>query len=163
MQRYHSFRDTVYSLEPDVKNNPGGLRDFTSCSGLQLKISMPQKMTILCSVGLLTKSEYDEYLACQSFLWDVRYASALQPCNSNILRLDFQKTVASILGYGDEGNAPVEAMMRDLFRIFHRVRELNYILVQQASIKVKGYVGKEFSDPVFIDSSFVQKGTFINV
>lgn len=116
----------------------------------------------MCSVGLLTKSEYDEYLACQSFLWDVRYAIHCNS-NSNILRLDFQKTVASILGYGDEGNAPVEAMMRDLFRIFHRVRELNYILVQQASIKVKGYVGKEFSDPVFIDSSFVQKGTFIDV
>lgn len=162
MQRYHSFRDTVYSLEPDVKNNPGGLRDLHIMQWLAIKNFHATKDDDLCSVGLLTKSEYDEYLACQSFLWDVRYAIHCNS-NSNILRLDFQKTVASILGYGDEGNAPVEAMMRDLFRIFHRVRELNYILVQQASIKVKGYVGKEFSDPVFIDSSFVQKGTFIDV
>lgn len=156
MQRYHSFRDTVYSLEPDVKNNPGGLRDLHIMQWLAIKNFHATKDDDLCSVGLLTKSEYDEYLACQSFLWDVRYAIHCNS-NSNILRLDFQKTVASILGYGDEGNAPVEAMMRDLFRIFNRVRELNYILVQQASIKVKGYVGKEFSDPVFIDSSFVQK------
>lgn len=161
-QRYHSFRDTVYSLEPDVKNNPGGLRDLHLMQWIAIKVFHATAYDNLCSVGLLTPSEYEEYLSCRDFLWSVRFAVH---CNSssNILRLDFQKTIASMLGYGDLGNAPVEAMMRDLFRIFHRVRELNHILLQQASLKIKGYVGKEFSDPVFIDSSFVQRGTYIDV
>ena len=126
-KRYHSFRDTVYSLEPDVKNSPGGLRDLHIMQWLAIKIYQAQCNADLCEVGLLTKSEYEEYLACRDFLWDVRFAVHCNS-NSNILRLDFQKAVASLLGYGDEGNEPVESMMRDLFRIFNRERELNNIL-----------------------------------
>lgn len=34
-ERYHAFRDTIYSLEPDIKNNPGGLRGICIlCNGL---------------------------------------------------------------------------------------------------------------------------------
>ena len=161
-ERYHSFRDTIYSLEPDVKNNPGGLRDLHIMQWLAIKIFNLGEKDDLCSIGLLTKDEYEEYLNCQAFLWDVRYAVHCNS-NSNILRLDFQKSVASTLGYGDVGNEPVENMMRDLYRIFLRVTELNYILLQQVSLKVKGYVGKEFTEPVFINSNFVQRGSFIDV
>lgn len=54
MQRYHSFRDTVYSLEPDVKNNPGGLRDLHIMQWLAIKNFHATKDDDLCSVGLLT-------------------------------------------------------------------------------------------------------------
>lgn len=160
-KRYLSFRDTVYSLEPDVKECPGGLRDLHIMQWIAIKISNA-KNNDFYAAGLLTKEENKEYLSCQSFLWDVRFAIH---CNSksNILRLDFQKNVASMLGYGEEGNAPVESMMRDLFRTFNRIRELSNILVQQVSLNIKGYVGESYSDPVFLDSSFVQKGSYIDV
>ncbi len=161
-ERYHSFRDTIFSLEPDIKNNPGGLRDLQVMQWLSLKILHAKETDTLFSVGLLSKSEYDEYLACQQFLFDVRFAVH---CNStnNILRLDFQKTVSSMLGYGTEGNAPVEAMMRDLYRTFHRVRELNHIVLQLIQLKIHGYVGKDFAEPVFINRDFVQRGHYIDV
>lgn len=161
-KRYHSFRDTVYSLEPDVKNSPGGLRDLHIMQWLAIKIYHAHCNADLCEVGLLTKSEYEEYLACRDFLWDVRFAVHCNS-NSNILRLDFQKNVASLLGYGDEGNEPVESMMRDLFRIFNRVRELNNILLQQVALNIKGYVGPNYEEPIFLTNSFVQKGEYIDV
>ena len=161
-ERYHSFRDTIFSLEPDIKNNPGGLRDLQVMQWLSLKILNAKENDTLFSVGLLSQSEYEEYLACQSFLFDVRYAVH---CNSssNILRLDFQKTVSSMLGYGDEGNAPVEAMMRDLYRTFHRVKELNHIVLQLIQLQTHGYVGRDYAEPVFINRDFVQRGHYIDV
>ncbi|MGN0903316.1 MAG: [protein-PII] uridylyltransferase, partial [Succinivibrio sp.] len=161
-ERYHKFHDTIYSLEPDVKDSPGGLRDLHVMQWIALKLFHLTKYDNLCTIGLLTSSEYDEYLACREFLWGVRYAIH---CNStsNILRLDFQKAVASMLGYGDEGNGPVESMMRDLFRTFHRVMELNHILLQKVSLTIKGYVGDEFCEPVFITNEFVQRGNYIDV
>ena len=161
-ERYHAFRDTIYSLEPDIKNNPGGLRDLHIMQWLALKIYHLGKYDNLHTIGLLTKEEYDEYLACRDFLWDVRYAIHCNS-NTNILRLDFQKSIAKTLGYGEEGNAPVEAMMRDLYRIFHRVLELNNMVLQQVSIDIKGYVGDEFSEPVFLNNAFVQRGQYIDV
>ncbi|WP_295350108.1 [protein-PII] uridylyltransferase [uncultured Succinivibrio sp.] len=161
-ERYHSFRDTIFSLEPDIKNNPGGLRDLQVMQWLSLKILKAKETDTLFSVGLLSKSEYDEYLACQRFLFDVRYAVHCNS-NSNILRLDFQKTVSSMLGYGEEGNTPVEAMMRDLYRTFHRVKELNHIVLQLIQLQTHGYVGKDYSEPVFINRDFVQRGHYIDV
>ncbi len=161
-ERYHGFRDTIFSLEPDIKNNPGGIRDLQVMQWLSLKILKAKETDTLFSVGLLSKSEYDEYLACQRFLFTVRYAVHCNS-NSNILRLDFQKTVCSMLGYGDEGNAPVEAMMRDLYRTFHRVRELNHIVLQLIQLQTHGYVGKDYAEPIFINRDFVKRGHYIDV
>src|SRR5574344_409537 len=162
IERYHSFRDTIFSLEPDIKNNPGGLRDLHIMQWLAIKIYKAIDGKNLNTVGLLSSSEYEEYLACQSFLSDVRYAIHCNS-NSNILRLDFQKPIATMLGYGDEGNEPVEAMMRDLYRTFHRVRDLNHILLQQVQLILAGYVGADYSEPVFINSYFVQRGQYVDV
>ncbi len=160
--RYHTYRDTVYSLEPDIKNNPGGLRDLHIMQWIAIKVYQMGLNSNLHDIGLFTKLEYEEYLSCRRFLWNVRFALHCIN-NGNILRLDLQKSLANLLGYGDEGNAPVEAMMRDLFRTFLRIRELNNIVLQTAQLSIKGYVGEEFEEPEFLNSHFLRRGNYIDV
>jgi len=160
--RYHSFRDTMFSLEPDIKNNPGALRDLQMMKWLAIKIFNLEPPDNLETIGLLSKSEYSSYLECENFLFTIRYA---EHCISSkdILRLDNQKAVASLLGYGNEGNAPVENMMRDLYKTFHTVKELNNIIMQEVEQHIYNHVGEEFSEPVFINNSFVQRGAYIDI
>ena len=58
--------------------------------------------------------------------------------SENRLLFDYQTDVAKMMGFGDEGKAPVERMMKRFFRIISRIAELNTMLLQhfeQAIIK----------------------------
>lgn len=160
-ERYHAYKDTSYYIEPDVKNNPGGLRDLQVIQWIANLAFNARNCEEMFKAGLLTTQEYDEYIECRDFLFEVRFA-VHSFSNGNRLVLDLQKNVASLLGYGDEGNKPVENMMRALFRTFRRVRELNTIVLQLEQVRVCGHIGDNY-DPVFLDSSFVQRGTLIDV
>ena len=83
--RYHTYRDTVYSLEPDIKNNPGGLRDLHIMQWIAIKVYQMGLNSNLHDIGLFTKLEYEEYLSCRRFLWNVRFALHCIN-NGNILR-----------------------------------------------------------------------------
>ncbi len=161
-ERYHQYKDTVYSIEPDVKNNPGGLRDLQVMqwiAALRFGAHDPSQML---QAGLLTEDEYSEFIECRAFLFEVRYALHLCARGSNRLTLDSQKSAAALLGYGSQGNAPVETMMRALFRTFRRVRELNEIVIQLETISIRGRLDGE-DEPVFLNSVFVQRGKYIDV
>lgn len=161
-ERYHQYKDTVYSIEPDVKNNPGGLRDIQVLqwiAALHFKARDPEAML---SAGLLTDDEYGELIECRLFLFEVRYALNICSGGSNRLTLDCQKATAAMLGYGEKGNGPVETMMRSLFRTFRRVRELSEIVLQLETIAIKGELDGE-AEPVFINSYFVQRGKYIDI
>ena len=161
-ERYHQYKDTVYSIEPDVKNNPGGLRDIQVLqwvASLHFGARDPEAML---SAGLLTEDEYGELIECRRFLFEVRYALNLCSGGGNRLTLDCQKQAAAMLGYGDTGNGPVEAMMRALFRTFRRVRELSEIVLQLETIAIKGELDGE-DERVFINSFFVQRGKYIDI
>ncbi len=161
-ERYHQYRDTVYSIEPDVKNNPGGLRDLQIIMWITTLHHKVKTQEDLLHLGLLTNDEYSEFLECIRFLFSVRYALHISSHGSNRLTLDTQKTTAALLGYGEEGNGPVETMMRELFRTFRRVRELNDIVLQIETLQIKGALDGE-SEPVFLNSFFVQRGKYIDI
>ncbi len=161
-ERYHQYRDTVYSIEPDVKNNPGGLRDLQIIMWITTLHHKVKTQEDLLHLGLLTDDEYSEFLECIHFLFSVRYALHISSHGSNRLTLDTQKSTAALLGYGEDGNGPVETMMRELFRTFRRVRELNDIVLQIETLQIKGALDEE-SEPVFLNSFFVQRGKYIDI
>ncbi len=159
--RYHDYRDTVYSTEPDIKNNPGGLRDLSVIlwvANLFRAADTPEKLRQL---NIITKAELTEFIESRDFLWDIRYALHCVS-SGNRLTMELQNQGASLLGYGDEGNKPVENMMRQLFRILRRVRELNNICLQIETLGIKGHVCDN-DEPVFLEHGFVRRGHYIDV
>lgn len=161
-ERYHQYRDTVYSIEPDVKNNLGGLRDLQLVMWIAILTDRAVGSEDFVKIGLLTNDEYSEFCACVDFLFEVRFALHICSQGSNRLTLDTQKQTAALLGYGQNGNEPVETMMRELFRTFRRVHELSNMVLQLETLKIKGQLDGE-SDPVFLNSFFVQRGKYIDI
>lgn len=102
-QRYGRFGETIYQLEPDLKEAPGGLRD-AHWSGWLRK-------------GLGEHGHEPEMPDMLDFHHCVRnFLHFKAGRNFNVLSYDFQEEIAEKLGYkhSDNGDAP-ENLMRDYF------------------------------------------------
>ncbi|GAB3022091.1 [protein-PII] uridylyltransferase [Bowmanella dokdonensis] len=131
LQRHAKFNGTAYNLEPNVKENPGCLRDIQNIGWVAKKHFKVLKGQELVEHGYFTTREFEELLECRNHLWRIRFNLHLVAGRSeNRLLFDYQPQVAKRLGYGDEGKASVETMMKAFFRTVRRISELNEMLLQ---------------------------------
>ncbi|GAA0856007.1 [protein-PII] uridylyltransferase [Aliiglaciecola litoralis] len=128
--RHAKFNDTSYNLEPNIKENPGCLRDIQSIGWVAKQHFNVWNGRELVEHGYFAEGEWAELIECRSHLWRIRFALHLISGRSeNRLLFDYQTDVAEKLGYGS-GKAAVEQMMKAFFRIVRRVAELNEMLLQ---------------------------------
>lgn len=128
--RHSKFNDTSYNLEPNIKENPGCLRDIQSIGWVAKQHFCVWDGRDLVKHGYFTQEEWSELIECRSELWKMRFALHLIAGRSeNRLLFDYQTDLAEKLGYG-EGKAAVEKMMKTFFRVVRRVSELNDMLLQ---------------------------------
>lgn len=130
--RHEKFNGTSYNLEPNVKENPGCLRDIQSIGWVAKKHFKEFDGYELVGHGYFTESEHQELINCRSQLWRIRFALHLVAGRSeNRLLFDYQADVAHKLGFNDTDKKSVENMMKGFFRIVRRVTELNTMLLQR--------------------------------
>ncbi len=130
-QRHAQYHGTAYNLEPNLKANPGGLRDIQTIGWVAKKHFNTRTMRELVAYQYLTEDEYQELMECEAYLWQMRFALHLEAGrNENRLLFDYQPAAAQRLGFGADGKASVERMMKRFFRTVQRVSELNEMLLQ---------------------------------
>jgi [protein-PII] uridylyltransferase len=108
--RYRSFNDTVYQLEPDIKKAPGGLRDVTAARLIRSLAREAFAGRVRPEGGSLDEAE--------EFLCRVRSVLHVESGRDmNVLTHELQERVAGMLGVpGHDPRQRVEALMRDYFR-----------------------------------------------
>lgn len=131
LHRHQQYHGAAYTLEPNLKANPGGLRDIQTIAWVAKRHFLTDSIEELVEHGYLTLNEHSELLECQDFLWRLRFAlHCVAGRSENRLLFDYQADVAKRMGFGDAGKAAVERMMKRFFRIIGRVAELNKMLLQ---------------------------------
>ncbi len=130
-QRHQQYHGAAYTLEPNLKANPGGLRDIQTIAWVAKRHFSAHSFDELVEHNYLTQNEFFELLECQDYLWRMRFALHFVADRSeNRLLFDYQAEVASLMGFGSEGKVAVERMMKRFFRTIGRVAELNNMLLQ---------------------------------
>jgi [protein-PII] uridylyltransferase len=109
-QRYDQFSHTLYQLEPDIKNAPGGLRDLAVSR--HIRALQPRLF------GDETERSARQLDEAEEFLMRIRSLLHLESGrDANTLTHEMQEKVADLLGaVGDRPQLRVEAMMGDYFR-----------------------------------------------
>ena len=130
-QRHKQYHGASYTLEPNLKANPGGLRDIQTIGWVAKRHFLADTLEQLVDHKYLTENEFFELLECQDYLWRMRCAlHFIAGRNENRLLFDYQADVAELMGFGDSGKLAIERMMKRFFRIISRISELNKMLLQ---------------------------------
>jgi [protein-PII] uridylyltransferase len=127
--RHKRFGDSVYLLEPDVKNGTGGLRDLDFSLWAARARFRTNDLTELSALGVLPPLRIEETQRALDFVWSVRnHLHELAGRRADRLTFAEQEQVARALGYAerievDAGaselqrtGAMVEAFMSDYYR-----------------------------------------------
>ena len=116
-ERQKRFSSTIYQLEPDVKEAPGGLRDLQVAGWLSRLLYGVESGQGLIELGLLSQPQWDDLRKAQRFLMQLRiYLHVLAGRNRNILSHESQQEMVKVLGYfADTPWMAVENLMKDYF------------------------------------------------
>ncbi|NBC13780.1 MAG: [protein-PII] uridylyltransferase, partial [Gammaproteobacteria bacterium] len=144
-KRRHKYGDTAYNLEPNIKENPGGLRDIQMIAWVAKRHFGAESLHQLVDEGFLTESEYLALREGQALLWRIRFAlHRLTGRREDRLLFDYQRTLADELGFTDLGdNLAVEQFMQQYYRAVMELNRLNEMLMQlfQEAILLHDQIG----------------------
>jgi [protein-PII] uridylyltransferase len=108
--RHEHFGDSVYLLEPDVKNGTGGLRDLDFALWAARARFGTSDLAALASAAVITEQRLRELQRALDFLWTVRnHLHNLARRRSDRLTFAEQETIARLLGYGRASGVPADA------------------------------------------------------
>ena len=132
VQRHVKFHDTAYNLEPNIKENPGGLRDIQMIGWVAKRHFGAKTLEELIDHGFLTRNEYDTLHAGQTLLWRIRLnLHYLTKRREDRLLFDYQKEIALLFGYEDgDNNLAIEQFMQGYYRMVMQLERLNELLLQ---------------------------------
>ena len=141
-QRHTKFEDTPYSLEPNCKESPGGIRDLQAILWVAKAARLGQNWADLAQGGLATAFEVQQIQRNESLLFLIRarlHATAKR--REDRLVFDLQTPVAESFGYmatssGSSGSGGTrtlvrasEALMKRYYWAAKAVTQLNLILL----------------------------------
>jgi [protein-PII] uridylyltransferase len=131
-QRHAKFADTPYSLEPNVKESPGGLRDLQSIRWISRAAGLGLTWAGMAERGLMTSREARLLANDERRLKVIRaWLHIISNRREDRLVFDLQAQVAQAQGF-DATNARIasEQLMQRYYRIAKSVTQLSTLLLQ---------------------------------
>ncbi len=159
-QRHLRHDDTAFSLEPNIKESPGGLRDLQTLIWLAWGVGLGSTWPALVGQGVITAAELRRVRRDQHVLQDLRIRlHLLAGRREDRLLFDFQQRLATEYGFHDQGRSRAsEFLMQRFFRTAKSVSLLNTILVSQ----IRSWSpNPRRRDPVVIDDDFARWGDLL--
>ncbi len=162
-KRYAKFDNTAYNLEPNIKGGPGGLRDMQVITWVAKRHFGVRTLHDLVTHQFLTETEYQDLIAEQDFLWQIRFAlHLLNKRREDRLLFDYQVALAKQFGYQDQNyNLAVEQFMQRYYRTVKALNELNDVLSQLLQEAILYPTKAESITP--LDSHFQIRNDYIEV
>ena len=137
-QRHAKHQDTPYSLEPNLKEAPGGLRDLHTIIWIARASGIGHRWSDLVSAGLLERHEARQLARHEAAFQDLRIRlHYLAGRREDRIVFDFQNALAAQYGDVDTPERRAsEAMMQRYYRAAKTVTQLNTIVLQNIGARL---------------------------
>ncbi|HXE37946.1 MAG TPA: [protein-PII] uridylyltransferase [Azonexus sp.] len=161
-ERYQRFNETPYSLEPNCKDSPGGLRDLQVIFWIAQAAGYGATWADLEKNGFLTREEqaqgeqYEEYL--RHLRIRLHYTAGRR---EDRLLFDYQNSLATKLGFAStEARRASEQLMQEYYRNAKAVTLLNTILLQNMGAAL---APEDEQVPQVLDDHFQSVGNLLDI
>jgi [protein-PII] uridylyltransferase len=161
-QRHVKYEDTPYSLEPNCKESPGGLRDLQVVIWVARAAGLGRNWTELAARGLVTPFEVSQLYKHEGLLKLIRARLHLiAGRREDRLVFDLQTAVAESFGYkASHSQRSSEVLMHRYYWAAKAVAQLNQILMLNIEERVNG--SEEAPMPA-IDEHFLDRSGMLEV
>lgn len=134
-ERHQRFQETPYSLEPNCKESPGGLRDLQVIQWIARASKLGATWSELAARGLITAAEARQLSRVERFMRDTRVRLHLiSRRREDRLIFDHQEAMAAAFGLAATPNRRAsEVFMQRYYRSAKTITQLNTILLQNIS------------------------------
>jgi [protein-PII] uridylyltransferase len=161
-QRHQKFEDTPYSLEPNCKESPGGLRDLQVVIWVARAAGLGKTWNELAGRGLITPFEVKQLQRNEGVLKVIRARlHMVAGRREDRLVFDLQSAVAESFGYqATKGQRASEVLMRRYYWAAKAVAQLNQILMLNIEERV---LGLQDAPNRPINDKFLERGGMLEV
>ena len=137
-QRHAKHQDSPYSLEPNLKEAPGGLRDLQVIQWIARGAGLGATWSELVAQKLIERDEARQLSKAETLLQDLRIRlHYLASRREDRIVFDVQTALAAQLGYKDSSHRRAsEAMMQRYYQAAKGVTQLNTILLQNLEARL---------------------------
>ena len=162
-QRHEQYQGTAYSLEPNIKESPGGLRDIQTILWVYNRHYGVRSFKEMNEQELINDDEYRLLIRARNILWKMRTGLHLiTNRHEDRLLFDVQRQLAEEFGYQDtKANLAVEQLMKRFYRTTKDIIYLNEVLL--SSYRVKNSKRFSLSSVKHIDEHFVVRNKMIEL
>ena len=129
--RHQKYADSEYSLEPNLKQSPGGLRDLQTLYWVAARRFGTREHAGLIEHGFITPKQGRMLHAARNVLWRIRYGLHLLAgrCDDRLV-FDHQRDLSAAFGFRDNPRRlAVEQLMRVYYRAAGQIATLNEVLI----------------------------------
>lgn len=129
--RHSKCEHTEYSLEPNIKSAPGGLRDIQTVMWIAMRKFGPVDFEGLVRQQFLTPAEAKILTEGRDLLWKIRFGLHLiAGREDDRLLFEHQQRLAEMFGYSDGDLLAVEQFMQDYYRLALEINHTNRLLLR---------------------------------
>lgn len=163
VDRHAQYQDTAYSLEPNLKESPGGLRDLHTILWIYNRHFGVRTFKQMNQQGHINADEYRILIRARNVLWKMRASLHLNDKrHEDRLLFDSQRELATEYGYQDTNNQlAVEQMMKRYYRTAKQVIYLNEVLLAHYRVTYrKGFslaVGRTIDDNFRLRNKLIEQ------
>jgi [protein-PII] uridylyltransferase len=164
-QRHAKYEDTAFSLEPNCKESPGGLRDLQVILWVAKAAGLANSWRTLATRGLITQTEARQLMEKERAFKDIRVRLHLHAGRrEDRLVFDVQTAVAESLGLQTTGSGihmrrASEYLMQRYYWAAKTVTQLNTILLQN----IEARLFEQCGEPQPINERFNEVNGFIDI
>jgi len=151
--RYSRYQDTPFSLEPNCKESPGGLRDLQIILWVAKAAFFGTTWDELIHENLLTEEEARQLTQAERFLNNLRiHLHLLVKRKEERLLFDYQEALAQAMGFErTETKRASEVLMQRYYRNAKLITQINTLVLQNLGVRL---IKRAPAPPLIIDEHF---------
>lgn len=147
--RAKKYRDSIYKIEPNIKEGKGGVRDINTIYWISKTLYDDHTLKNLIKADIIDMSDYDDLMQSAEYIHRIRIEiHYFHNRKYDVLSIDSQPRIAEIFGYMNTSSMlAVEAFLMDYYKAARKIGDIsrkvidntivNFILKDKRSKSIK--------------------------